>query len=127
MVRHAREDPPQPVLRHPETEPLLQHLRALLEDDHLQPLAHALHVRPRPIPCQGRLADDQHVVRRQIRRRIHALEADLQRLQQRARLASGIEEGDSGGVWCSVFGVGCWVRDFPLPNAHHRRPSTGLR
>ena len=36
MIGHAREDLPQAVLRHAEAEPLLQHLRGLLEHDHLQ-------------------------------------------------------------------------------------------
>ena len=37
MIRHAREDLPQAVLRHPEPEPLLQHVGGLLEHEHPQP------------------------------------------------------------------------------------------
>ena len=66
VVRHALEDPAQPVLGNAETEALLEHIPGLLEDDDLHTLAHARDVRSRPVECQGALADDKHIVGAQL-------------------------------------------------------------
>ena len=58
------------------------HLRAGLGRSMQVLVAHPPDVRPRAVHRQGLLADDQHVVARQVRVHVHPLKPDLQAGQQ---------------------------------------------
>ncbi len=66
----------------------------LLEDDDLQPVAHARDVRGRAVEREGLLADDEHVVAAQVRVASTAWHCTPRSFSSAGRLALRVEEGD---------------------------------
>src|SRR6266568_7314571 len=96
MIWDAREQLPQPILLDAETESLLQDVRCLLEDDHLETVAHTADVGRRSANCQRGLADNENVVRRKIGVRWNLPRADAESFQQPCGLALRIEQTHFG-------------------------------
>ncbi|MBI5383506.1 MAG: hypothetical protein HZA90_02325 [Verrucomicrobia bacterium] len=93
MIGHAREDLPQAIFLHAKPESLLQHLRGLLEHDHLHAVTRAVDVGGWAAGRERGLAHEEEIEGGQISPGLDELGGNLQPAQQRGGFAFGIEQG----------------------------------